>query len=62
KRPLVAPVPLSPLSMVWREGFRHPGLDALHRAATALGAEHGWLDVPPASWRPAALTGGLGGG
>ncbi|MEU8840867.1 LysR family transcriptional regulator [Streptomyces roseus] len=62
KRPLVAPVPLSPLSMVWRKGFHHPGLDALHRAATALGAEHGWLDVPPASWRPSALTGGAGGG
>lgn len=62
KRPLVAPVPLSPLSMVWRKGFHHPGLDALHRAATALGAEHGWLDVPPESWRPAALTGGTGDG
>lgn len=62
KRPLVDPVPLSPLSMVWRKGFDHPGLDALHRAAAATAAECGWLDVPPASWRPAALTGAPGSG
>ncbi|MFI8344988.1 LysR family transcriptional regulator [Streptomyces sp. NPDC085639] len=62
KRPLVDPVPLSPLSMVWRKGFTHPGLEALHRAAAALCAEHGWLEVPQASWRPAALTGAPGGG
>ncbi|MET9601668.1 LysR family transcriptional regulator [Streptomyces sp. NPDC006459] len=62
KRPLVDPVPLSPLSMVWRKGFTHPGLEALHRAAATLCAEHGWLEVPPASWRPAALTGAPGGG
>ncbi|KOG49662.1 LysR family transcriptional regulator [Streptomyces virginiae] len=62
KRPLVDPVPLSPLSMVWRKGFTHPGLEALHRAAAALCAEQGWLEVPPASWRPAALTGAPGGG
>ncbi|MGW3328164.1 LysR family transcriptional regulator [Streptomyces virginiae] len=62
KRPLVDPVPLSPLSMVWRKGFSHPGLEALHRAVADLGAARGWLDVPPASWRPAALTGAHGGG
>ncbi|MFF4267568.1 LysR family transcriptional regulator [Streptomyces virginiae] len=62
KRPLVDPVPLSPLSMVWRKGFSHPGLEALHRAVADLGAARGWLDVPPASWRPAALTGAPGGG
>ncbi|MFI1647869.1 LysR family transcriptional regulator [Streptomyces avidinii] len=62
KRPLVDPVPLSPLSMVWRKGFGHPGLEALHRAAATLSAEHGWLEVPPGSWRPAALTGAPGGG
>ncbi|MFD8892152.1 LysR family transcriptional regulator [Streptomyces sp. NPDC059566] len=62
KRPLVDPVPLSPLSMVWRKGFTYPGLEALHRAAATLCAEHGWLEVPPASWRPAALTGAPGGG
>ncbi|MBT2481005.1 LysR family transcriptional regulator [Streptomyces sp. ISL-94] len=62
KRPLTDPVPLSPLSMVWRKGFGHPGLDALHEAAAGLTAECGWLDVPPGSWRPAALTRGPGGG
>ncbi|MER6447447.1 LysR family transcriptional regulator [Streptomyces venezuelae] len=62
KRPLVDPVPLSPLSMVWRKGFGHPGLEALHRAASGLGGERGWLEVPPASWLPAALTGAPGGG
>ncbi|MET9884794.1 LysR family transcriptional regulator [Streptomyces sp. NPDC006430] len=62
KRPLVDPVPLSPLSMVWRKGFSHPGLHALQQAAAQIAAERGWLDVPPASWRPAALTGVPGGG
>ncbi|MEU7067158.1 LysR family transcriptional regulator [Streptomyces sp. NPDC046161] len=62
KRPLVDPVPLSPLSMVWRRGFSHPGLDALHEAAAAGAADRGWLDVPPGAWRPAALTDAPGGG
>ncbi|MFD9335229.1 LysR family transcriptional regulator [Streptomyces sp. NPDC060028] len=63
KRPLADPVPLSPLAMVWREGFAHPGLDALRTAAAELAAERGWLDVPPGSWLPAAaLTPGAGGG
>ncbi|MGW6942859.1 LysR family transcriptional regulator [Streptomyces xanthophaeus] len=56
KRPLTAPVPLSPLSMVWRKGFGHPGLDALRTAAAALTAERGWLRVPPGSWLPGGLT------
>lgn len=62
KRPLTDPVPLSPLSMVWRKGLAHPGLDALRAAAAALAAEHGWLRVPPGSWRPAALTPGRAAG
>ncbi|MFD9411043.1 LysR family transcriptional regulator [Streptomyces sp. NPDC059989] len=62
KRPLTDPVPLSPLSMVWRKGFGHPGLDALHEAAAGLTAACGWLDVPSGSWRPAALTRGPAGG
>ncbi|MFE9564494.1 LysR family transcriptional regulator [Streptomyces sp. NPDC006487] len=61
KRPLTAPVPLSPLSIVWRKGASHPGLDALRRAAAELGAGHGWLEVPPDSWLP-ALTPAPGGG
>ncbi|MEW2417776.1 LysR family transcriptional regulator [Streptomyces sp. NPDC046866] len=62
KRPLVDPVPLSPLSMVWRKGFGHPGLDALHRAAARLAADGGWLDAPAGSWLPGALTGSSGRG
>ncbi|MEU6867054.1 LysR family transcriptional regulator [Streptomyces sp. NPDC046876] len=62
KRPLVDPVPLSPLSMVWRKGFGHPGLDALHRAAARLAADRGWLDAPAGSWLPGGLTGPPGSG
>lgn len=55
-RPLAGPVPLSPVSMVWRRGLRHPGLDALRAAAAALGAAGGWLDAPPGSWLPGPET------
>ncbi|MFF3017428.1 LysR family transcriptional regulator [Streptomyces sp. NPDC057939] len=58
KRPLVDPVPLSPLSMVWRKGLHHPGLDALLRAVEELQGPAGWLEVPTGSWLPAALTPG----
>ncbi|MFC8294541.1 LysR family transcriptional regulator [Streptomyces sp. NPDC057242] len=51
-RPLVAPVPLSPVSLVWRKGLRHPGLDALRTAAAEIGAREGWLVRPPDSWLP----------
>ncbi|MEU6332284.1 LysR family transcriptional regulator [Streptomyces sp. NPDC047049] len=49
-RPLVDPVPLSPVSMVWRRGLRHPGLDALRAAARELAAQHGWLAPPGSAW------------
>ncbi|MDX6762989.1 LysR family transcriptional regulator [Streptomyces sp. F8] len=62
KLPLTDPVPLSPLSMVWRKGFGHPGLDALRTAAAGLAAERGWLVPPAGSWLPAPLTHGPGGG
>ncbi|OKK19732.1 LysR family transcriptional regulator [Streptomyces sp. CB00455] len=62
KRPLTDPVPLSPLSMVWRRDLRHPGLDALRAAAAGLAAERGWLLPPDGSWAPARLTPGPGGG
>ncbi|MFE7098715.1 LysR family transcriptional regulator [Streptomyces erythrochromogenes] len=62
KLPLTDPVPLSPLSMVWRKGFGHPGLDALQAAAAGLAAERGWLVPPAGSWLPAPLTHGPGGG
>ncbi|MFD4375197.1 LysR family transcriptional regulator [Streptomyces sp. NPDC058486] len=51
-RPLVDPVPLSPVSLVWRKGLRHPGLDALRRAAAELGEREGWLERPADSWLP----------
>ncbi|MEU0405094.1 LysR family transcriptional regulator [Streptomyces sp. NPDC006197] len=51
-RPLVDPVPLSPVSLVWRKGLRHPGLDALRRAAAELGAREGWLTRPAGAWLP----------
>ncbi|MEV4946137.1 LysR family transcriptional regulator [Streptomyces sp. NPDC053755] len=51
-RPLVDPVPLSPVSLVWRKGLRHPGLDALRTAAEEIGAREGWLDRPAGSWLP----------
>ncbi|MEU6934496.1 LysR family transcriptional regulator [Streptomyces sp. NPDC046385] len=51
-RPLVDPVPLSPVSLVWRKGLRHPGLDALRRAAAELAAAEGWHERPAGSWLP----------
>ncbi|WP_435057140.1 LysR family transcriptional regulator [Streptomyces sp. bgisy060] len=51
-RPLIDPVPLSPVSLVWRKGLRHPGVDALRRAATEIGTRSGWLTRPPGTWLP----------
>jgi hypothetical protein len=53
-RPLVDPVPLSPVSLVWRKGLVHPAFDALRRAAAQLAAEGGWLRMPAEGWMPAA--------
>ncbi|WP_037675330.1 LysR family transcriptional regulator [Streptomyces griseus] len=52
-RPLVDPVPLSPVSLVWRKGLVHPGFDALRRAADRISAEEGWLTRPANGWIPA---------
>ncbi|MFJ8631811.1 LysR family transcriptional regulator [Streptomyces sp. NPDC093568] len=52
-RPLVDPVPLSPVSLVWRKGLVHPGFDALRRAAAELSAEEEWLRRPADGWIPA---------
>lgn len=52
--PLVDPVPLSPVSLVWRKGLVHPGLDALRRAAAELAREEGWLRRPVEGWIPAS--------
>lgn len=51
-RPLVGPVPLSPLLMVWGKGLEHPGLNALRGAVTELARAEGWMVRPPASWLP----------
>ncbi|WP_030418472.1 LysR family transcriptional regulator [Streptomyces sp. SCSIO 75703] len=53
-RPLVDPVPLSPVSLVWRKGLVHPAFDALRSAAARLAAENGWLRVPEGGWIPAS--------
>ncbi|MER6627266.1 LysR family transcriptional regulator [Streptomyces sp. NPDC000987] len=52
-RPLVDPVPLSPVSLVWRKGLVHPGFDALRRAAAELAAAENWLRRPSEGWIPA---------
>ncbi|MFD7135440.1 LysR family transcriptional regulator [Streptomyces sp. NPDC059894] len=52
-RPLVDPVPLSPVSLVWRKGLVHPALDALRRAAVELGFAESWLERPVKGWIPA---------
>ncbi|WP_326596920.1 LysR family transcriptional regulator [Streptomyces sp. NBC_01803] len=53
-RPLTDPVPLAPVSMVWRRGLRHPGLDTLHTAAGSLAEAGGWLRPPAGAWLPDA--------
>jgi DNA-binding transcriptional LysR family regulator len=52
-RPLVDPVPLSPVSLVWRKGLVHPGFDALRRAAAEIATADGWLRRPVDGWIPA---------
>ncbi|MCX5056709.1 MULTISPECIES: LysR family transcriptional regulator [unclassified Streptomyces] len=52
-RPLIDPVPLSPVSLVWRKGLVHPGFGALRRAAVELSVEERWLRVPSNGWIPA---------
>lgn len=51
-RPLVDPVPLSPVSLVWRRGLVHPGLAALREAAAGLSRTEDWLHRPPDGWLP----------
>ncbi|HEY9367853.1 LysR family transcriptional regulator [Streptomyces sp.] len=51
-RPLTDPVPLSPVWLVSRRGLRHPGLDALRKAAAEIGAREGWHARPPGAWLP----------
>ncbi|MET8582604.1 LysR family transcriptional regulator [Streptomyces collinus] len=49
-RPLVDPVPLSPVSLVWRKGLVHPGLDALRAAAAEITRAEKWLRRPTDRW------------
>ncbi|MEV8596432.1 LysR family transcriptional regulator [Streptomyces sp. NPDC052012] len=51
-RPLVDPVPLSPVSLVWRKGLIHPALGVLRRAAAEMAAAEGWLERPGGGWIP----------
>lgn len=51
-RPLIDPIPLSPVSLVWRKELVHPGLDALRRSSAELAHEEGWLRWPEGSWIP----------
>ncbi|MFF5344169.1 LysR family transcriptional regulator [Streptomyces althioticus] len=51
-RPLVEPVPLSPVSLVWRKGMIHPALVELRSSAAELAAERCWLERPGDSWLP----------
>ncbi|MEU7376429.1 LysR family transcriptional regulator [Streptomyces albidoflavus] len=53
-RPLTNPVPLSPVSLVWRKGLRHPALDAVRSAAATLARTEHWLEAPPDFWLPEA--------
>ncbi|GAA3769320.1 LysR family transcriptional regulator [Streptomyces phyllanthi] len=52
-RPLVDPVPLSPVSLVWPKGLAHRGIEALRCAASELANEEGWLESPAQGWIPA---------
>ncbi len=51
-RPIVDPIPIYRWSMAWRTGSHPAGLAAVRDAATALGREHGWLELPADAWLP----------
>ncbi len=51
-RPLIDPVPLSPVSLVWRKGLNHPGVAAVRAAAAELARAEGWLERPADGWLP----------
>ncbi|MBL1087141.1 LysR family transcriptional regulator [Streptomyces actinomycinicus] len=62
RRPLVDPVPLSPVSLVWRKGLVHPGLTALREAVAAIARAEGWLRRPADGWIPAMDEAVMNGG
>ncbi|GGX27586.1 LysR family transcriptional regulator [Streptomyces chryseus] len=51
-RPIVDPVPLSPISLVWRKGLRHKGLEVLKGTICELGERDRWLEIPIGGWLP----------
>lgn len=59
-RPLIDPVPLSPVSLVWRKGLAHPAFDTLRRAAAQVAAEEGWLRRPAEGWLSAMDSATMG--
>lgn len=54
-RPLVDPVPLSPVSLVWRKGLKHPGVDVLRRVAAGVTATERGLSCRPAAGFPRVI-------
>jgi DNA-binding transcriptional LysR family regulator len=50
--PIVDPTPIYPWSMAWRPGSHPAGLAAIRDAASTLGRERGWLDLPGQAWLP----------
>ncbi|MEN8651459.1 LysR family transcriptional regulator [Streptomyces sp. 21So2-11] len=52
--PIVEPIPLSPISLVWRKGLRHKGLEALNGTIDQLVHGRQWLEVPIGGWLPEA--------
>jgi DNA-binding transcriptional LysR family regulator len=50
--PIVDPTPIYRWSMVWRPGSHPAGLAAIREAATTLGRERGWLELPEHAWLP----------
>lgn len=50
QRPLVEPVPLSPVSLVWRKGLVHPALDILRQSAAELASERSWTRSNVKGW------------
>ena len=50
--PMVQPVPIYRWSIAWRAGSHPAGLAALREAASTLGQEHRWLELPEDAWLP----------
>jgi DNA-binding transcriptional LysR family regulator len=50
--PIFERTPIYPWSMAWRPGSHPAGLAAIREAATTLGREHRWLELPDDAWLP----------